>query len=150
MTRISNHNAAASNQLPMTVPPRVSAGGTAEKLVNASSTGGAAGILRELNPLHGTGKSAEDLKATFTQFVGETFYSQMIKSMRSTVGEAAYFNGGQGEKVFQGQLDQQLAQELTAASASKFAEPMFERQFPHLAERPQQQGLNQLSQLSRR
>src|SRR5262245_38065158 len=128
MTQIGNHNAAASYQLPVTVPPRVSAGGTAEKLVSASSAGGPAGTQRHLNPLHGKGKSPEELKTAFTQFVGETFFSQMIKSMRSTVGEAAYFNGGQAEKVFQGQLDQQLAQELTKKSASKFAEPMFNRQ----------------------
>src|ERR1700754_2455592 len=106
MTLIRNHNAAASQQLPVTVSPRFSPSGTAEKLVKASATGGQAGIGSQLNPLHGNGKSAEELKSTFTQFVGETFFSQMIKSMRSTVGEAAYFNGGQAEKVFQGQLDQ--------------------------------------------
>jgi peptidoglycan hydrolase FlgJ len=149
MTLISNHNAAASQPLPVTVSPRFSPSGTAEKLVKASSTGGQAGIGKKLNPLHGNGKSAEELKATFTQFVGETFFSQMIKSMRSTVGEAAYFNGGQGEKVFQGQLDQQLAQELTEKSASKFAEPMFARQFPHLAGNSANHDLNQLSQLRR-
>lgn len=150
MTLIRNHNAAASNQLPVTVSPRFSPSGTAQKLMRASSTGGQAGISPQLNPLHGKGKSAEELKSTFTQFVGETFFSQMIKSMRSTVGEAAYFNGGQAEKVFRGQLDQQLAQELTEKSASKFAEPMFARQFPQFAERPAKSDLDQLSQLRRR
>ena len=57
----------------------------------------------------------------------------MLKSMRSTVGEAAYFNGGQGEKVFRSQLDQQLADEMSAATAETFAEPMFRHQFPHEA-----------------
>ena len=75
----------------------------------------------------------DELREKFTQFVGETFYGQMIKSMRSTVGEAAYFHGGQAEKAFQGQLDQQLAQHLTEATAEKFAKPLFNRQFPHLA-----------------
>ena len=75
----------------------------------------------------------EELRERFTQFVGETFFGQMIKSMRSTVGKPAYFHGGHAEEVFQGQLDQQLAQNLTEASASKFAEPLFERQFPQLA-----------------
>ena len=46
----------------------------------------------------------------FTQFVGEAFYGQMLKSMRSTVGKPAYFNGGHAEEVFQGQLDQTMAQ----------------------------------------
>ena len=75
----------------------------------------------------------DELREKFTQFVGETFYGQMIKSMRATVGKAAYFDGGQAEKAFQGQLDQQLAEHLTEATADRFAEPLFNRQFPHLA-----------------
>lgn len=76
----------------------------------------------------------DELKEKFTQFVGETFFGQMIKSMRSTVGKPAYFYGGQAEEAFQGQFDQKLAEHLTKASADKFAEPLFRRQFPQLAE----------------
>jgi len=76
----------------------------------------------------------DELRDKFTQFVGETFFSQMIKSLRSTVGDAPYFHGGQAEKAFQGQLDQQLAEHLTEATAEQFAKPLFKRQFPHLAE----------------
>src|SRR5262249_43552781 len=76
-------------------------------------------------------QKAEKLHATFTQFVGQTFYGQMIKSMRDTVGHAAYFNGGQAEKIFQGQLDQTLADQMTKATADRFAEPLFQRQFPN-------------------
>ena len=47
-------------------------------------------------------EQAEKLHDTFTKFVGQTFYGQMMKSMRSTVGEAAYFNGGQGENPDEG------------------------------------------------
>lgn len=75
----------------------------------------------------------DELREKFTQFVGETFYGQMIKSMRATVGQAAYFDGGQAEKAFQGQLDQQLAQYLTEATADRFSGPLFDRQFPNLA-----------------
>jgi len=74
-----------------------------------------------------------ELREKFTQFVGETFYGQMIKSLRSTVGKAAYFDGGQAEKAFRGQLDQQLAEHLTEATAERFANPLFNRQFPHFA-----------------
>jgi Rod binding domain-containing protein len=74
-----------------------------------------------------------ELREKFTQFVGETFYGQMIKSLRSTVGKAAYFDGGQAEKAFRGQLDQQLAEHLTEATAERFANPLFNRQFPQLA-----------------
>jgi flagellar protein FlgJ len=98
----------------------------------------------------------DELREKFTQFVGETFYGQMIKSMRSTVGEAAYFHGGQAEKAFQGQLDQQLAQHLTEATADKFAKPLFNRQFPHLAAKDAASqnsaaaSLDQLQNLTRR
>jgi Rod binding domain-containing protein len=76
----------------------------------------------------------DELRERFTQFVGEAFFGQMLKSMRATVGKPAYFHGGRAEEVFQGQLDQYLAEHLTAASAERFAEPMFERQFPQFAE----------------
>jgi Rod binding domain-containing protein len=92
----------------------------------------------------------EDVHDKFTQFVGEAFYGQMFKAMRSTVGKAAYFNGGRAEEVFQGQLDQTMSEQLTKTTASKFAEPMFERQFPQYADANHAGDLNQLAQLSRR
>lgn len=67
------------------------------------------------------------LREAFDQFVGETFYSQMLSSMRKTVGKSAYFDGGRAEEVFQGQLDQVLAEQMTKASASSFTGPMFEQ-----------------------
>jgi Rod binding domain-containing protein len=66
------------------------------------------------------------LRETFDQFVGETFYGQMLSSMRKTVGKPAYFHGGRGEEVFQGQLDQMLSEQLAKASAAEFSGPMFE------------------------
>ena len=67
-----------------------------------------------------------ELRRAFDSFVGETFYGQMLKSMRKTVGKPAYFHGGRAEEVFQGQLDQILAEEMTEASASTFTGPMYE------------------------
>ena len=67
----------------------------------------------------------EDLRKAFQDFVGQTLFSQMISSMRSTQDGAAYFNGGRAEKIFQGQLDQILSEELSEASASKISDPMF-------------------------
>ena len=66
---------------------------------------------------------AEKLRDVYREFVGKTFFGQMLKSMRSTVGEAAYFNGGHAEEVWQGQLDEQLASHMTVASADRFADP---------------------------
>jgi hypothetical protein len=59
------------------------------------------------NAPHSTGdvKQARELKEAFTQFVGETFFGQMLKSMRQTVQEPAYFHGGMAEEQFQARLD---------------------------------------------
>lgn len=77
---------------------------------------------------------AEQTQEAFSKFVGATLFGQMLSSMRKTVGEPAYFHGGQAEKVFQGQLDNQIADEMTASGASPFAKAMFEQQFPDLAD----------------
>ena len=66
------------------------------------------------------------VKDVFTQFVGETFFTQLIKSMRSSLGKPAYFHGGRAEEVFQGQLDQLLSERFAESSADQIAEPMYE------------------------
>jgi Rod binding domain-containing protein len=108
------------------------------------------GSATPISLIKGTSTEAE-LREKFTQFVGETFYGQMFKAMRSTVGKPAYFHGGRAEEVFQSQLDQTMAQELTKSTAATFAEPMFERQFPQFAERGSASNdFEQLAQLQRR
>lgn len=71
-------------------------------------------------------KNNPQAKEVFQQFVGETVFGQMLSSMRKTVDKAPYFHGGRAEEVFQGQLDQELAKEVTKASADRLADPMFE------------------------
>ncbi len=68
----------------------------------------------------------EKLRETFGQFVGETFFAQMLQAMRSTLGKPAYFHGGRAEEVFQGQLDQVLSEKLAEGSSARFSDPMFE------------------------
>ncbi len=77
---------------------------------------------------------AKEVRDTFRTFIGEAFFGQMLKSMRSTLDKPAYFHGGQAEEIFQGQMDQAMAEEITAASADKIADPMFRQQFPRQAE----------------
>ncbi len=71
------------------------------------------------------GVEDDKVKKAFQDFVGQTFFGQMIASMRATQGETPYFNGGRAEKIFQGQLDQKLTEELSNSSASQFADPMY-------------------------
>jgi hypothetical protein len=69
---------------------------------------------------------APQLREAFDDFVGQTFYGQMLSAMRSTVRPAAYLHGGHAEKVFQSQLDQVLAEKMADASAEQLTQPMFD------------------------
>jgi Rod binding domain-containing protein len=96
---------------------------------------------------------AREVEQAYRKFVGSTFFGQMLKAMRTSVGKPAYFHGGHAEEVFQSQLDQTLADHMTEASADRFADPMFAHQFPQLAElleRADSPSLNDLSALRRR
>lgn len=75
--------------------------------------------------LAGAAQSPE-LRKAFDDFVGQTFFGQLLHSMRQTVGKAPYFNGGRAEDIFQQQLDQVLAKNMSEASADKFTGPMFD------------------------
>ncbi|HEU0068949.1 MAG TPA: hypothetical protein VFQ26_06760, partial [Nitrospiraceae bacterium] len=44
------------------------------------------------------------LREVFDEFVGQSFYQQLLGAMRKTVNKPAYFHGGRAEEVFQGQL----------------------------------------------
>ncbi|HJQ81958.1 MAG TPA: rod-binding protein [Lacipirellulaceae bacterium] len=134
--QINSYNAAVASQLPAMPPPRGNSTTAFSKIEPSPSAS-----------LRGRG-NVDALREQFSQFVGETFFGQMIKSLRATTQKPAYFHGGRAEEVFQSQLDQQLAQHLTEASAEQFAEPMFERQFPGFADK-QSIGLNTLTELRR-
>lgn len=68
----------------------------------------------------------DELREAFDDFVGQTFFQQMLSAMRKTVDKPAYFDGGRTEEVFQGQLDQVLSEQMSKASAKQFSDPMFE------------------------
>ena len=65
-------------------------------------------------------------REAFQDFLGQTFFAEMIKSLRSSQEPSSYFHGGRAEEVFQSQLDQVLSEELSDASADQFSDPMFE------------------------
>ena len=69
-------------------------------------------------------KTSPEFTDAFNMFVGQTLYGTMLKSMRATVGETPYFNGGRAEEIFTKQFDQVIAEKLGKTSAGKFSEPM--------------------------
>lgn len=143
MTAINTLNSAALN--PATLQLRSGSADLPIALKQSGNLDASSAI-----PFHAKSPSKEEVKQHFTQFVGETFYGQMFKAMRSTVGKAAYFNGGRAEEMFQGQLDQTMSEQMTKRTASKFVEPMFERQFPNFADKKPAADFAQLAPLSRR
>ena len=74
------------------------------------------------------GDSAKDdkLRDAFQSFVGETLFSQMLKSARKTQNKPAYFHGGRAEEMFQQQLDQVLAEKIAKSDGGSYSDAMFE------------------------
>lgn len=72
--------------------------------------------------------SDAELRSTFQKAVAGTLFTQMLKSMRATVGKPAYLHGGQAEEMFQSQLDQHLVEQLAQSEGSPFVEDLY-RQF---------------------
>ena len=70
--------------------------------------------------------SKTEVRQAFDNFVGQTFFSQLLSEMRKSVAKPAYLHGGTTEEVFQGQLDQMLSEKLSEATADQFSGPMFE------------------------
>jgi Rod binding protein. len=70
--------------------------------------------------------ASPQFREAFTDFVGQTFFGELLKQMRASVDKPAFFHGGMGEDIFQSQLDQVLVERMTDASGSSFSGPMLE------------------------
>jgi Rod binding domain-containing protein len=66
------------------------------------------------------------VREKFQDFVGGTFYKEMLKALRAAQKPSKYLNGGQAEKIFQSQMDQQIAEDLAHQYAGHLAAPLFE------------------------
>jgi Rod binding domain-containing protein len=69
----------------------------------------------------------DKLRETFSKSVGEVFYTQMLKSLRQTVGKPAYLHGGNAEEMFESQLDQVLAEKMAGRDGDRLTGELFER-----------------------
>src|SRR5437764_10196651 len=75
---------------------------------------------------HRGGRDTPELREAFSDFVGQTFFGEMMKQMRQTLHKPAFFHGGMGEDIFQSQLDQIMVERMSDTSANKLSEPMYE------------------------
>src|SRR5437660_1443983 len=72
-----------------------------------------------------SGHDTPELKQAFTDFVGQTFFGEMMKQMRATLDKPSFFHGGMGEDIFQSQLDQIMVERISDSSASQISDPMY-------------------------
>lgn len=73
------------------------------------------------------GAVSPQLRRQFNESVGSVFYTQMIKSLRSTVGKPAYLHGGQAEELFQSQLDQVVVTSLATRDGGGLSGSLWNR-----------------------
>jgi len=59
------------------------------------------------------------------QFIGQTLFGQMLKSMRATQEKNPYFHGGQAEEIYQSLLDMKLTDQMTKSTSKTLSEPMY-------------------------
>jgi flagellar protein FlgJ len=107
------------------------------KAIGAANTG-ASRIIRPLAPSpqslapsspsapRRSGHDSPELQEAFTDFVGQTFFGELVKQMRATLKKPAFFHGGMGEDIFQSQLDQKMVEHISDASAKTFSDPMYQ------------------------
>jgi hypothetical protein len=73
-----------------------------------------------------SGHDTPELREAFNDFVGQTFFGELVKQMRATLDKPAFFHGGMGEDIFQSQLDQILVERMSDTTAQQLADPMYE------------------------
>jgi peptidoglycan hydrolase FlgJ len=79
------------------------------------------------NRLSGQSRGGKgDLKTNFQDFTAGTFYKEMLKSLRKMHGKPAYLDGGEAEKIFQGQLDQQVAEDLAHSHGGQWSDGLYQ------------------------
>jgi Rod binding domain-containing protein len=59
------------------------------------------------------------------QFVGQTLFGQMLKSMRATQEKNPFFHGGNAEDIYQSLLDMKLTDQMTKSTSKSLSEPMY-------------------------
>src|SRR5437773_1294714 len=72
------------------------------------------------------GRDTPELREAFSDFVGQTFFGELMKQMRATLDKPAFFHGGMGEDIFQTQLDHIMVERMSDTSAKSLSDPMYE------------------------
>ncbi|MFH5804278.1 rod-binding protein [Alienimonas sp. DA493] len=73
-------------------------------------------------------KPPEDLstREAFDGFVAGTLFREMLKSMRTSMGETPYFGNGQANQIFRDRLDGELADRMAATGGKTLTQDLYE------------------------
>jgi hypothetical protein len=74
-----------------------------------------------------TGLRAQELREKAREFVGLAFFAPLLKQATNTPFEGRYGHGGQGEKIFRGQLNQELAMRVGRSGKLRLDEAICRR-----------------------
>jgi hypothetical protein len=80
------------------------------------------GLSKKESPVDANEKQFREL---LHQFIGQTLFGQMLKSMRATQEKNPYFHGGNAEEIYQSMLDMTLTDQLTQSTSRTLSEPMY-------------------------
>ena len=72
-----------------------------------------------------TDHNEQKFRELLHQFIGQTLFGQMLKSMRATQEKNPYFHGGQAEEIYQSLLDMELTDQMTKSTSKTLSEPMY-------------------------
>lgn len=88
-------------------------------MIDAAKTSAVPGLRPE--------SAREQLRTAADQLVGSVFYGTLLRRMRSAEIQGPYGHGGKVEKMFQGQLDQILAERAGAARSTSLTDSIMKR-----------------------
>jgi len=75
--------------------------------------------------LNQTSEQKQSQQSAFQDFVAGTFYKEMLKSLQKMHGKPAYVYGGHAEEIFQGQMDQQIAEDMAHSKGAAISDPLY-------------------------
>jgi Rod binding domain-containing protein len=105
--------------MPLTISPLSQPNGSVSSMLTDL-------YIQKSTPAKTPAKGQLAVREKFQDFVGGTFYKEMLKALRAAQKPSKYLNGGQAEKIFQGQMDQEIAEDLARKYAGHLADPLFE------------------------
>ena len=92
--------------------------------------------MTQINPLHSSGSGVVPPEDRLRKVVGQlegVFVEQLFKAMRATVPTDGITNGGPGEEMFAGMLDQHLSGAVPGQWHHGIGESLFQQLRPALS-----------------